>query len=120
MKRRLRVYIAGPYTRPDPCANTHRAIAAADRLWDAGFIPFVPHLSHFWHTMSPRPYEDWLAYDLEWLRCCDVVLRLSGESSGADREVREAEALGIPVYHSVEGLAADRRLTSVPRRTHPT
>ncbi len=30
MTRKTRVYIAGPYSRPDPCANTHAAIAERD------------------------------------------------------------------------------------------
>ena len=98
MGRRTRVYIAGPYTRPDPCVNTNRAMAAWDLLWGLGFAPFCPHWSHYQHTHIPRPYEDWLAYDLEWLRTCDAVLRLPGESSGADKEVAEAVRLGIPVF----------------------
>lgn len=100
------VYIAGPYSRPDPCENTHKAVAAANEVWDAGLIPVVPHLTHFWHTMTPKPYEQWLAYDLEIMRRCDAVLRIPGESSGADAEVAEADRLGIPVFLSMEGLLA--------------
>ena len=103
-----KVYIAGPYSKPDPCVNTRAAILAGERAWAAGFVPFVPHLTHLWHTVSPRPYEDWLAYDLHWLRCCDAVWRLPGESGGADEEVAEAARLGIPVFLSFEALAAWR------------
>ena len=99
-----RVYVAGPYTRPDPCANTHQAILTADLLWDLGFVPFVPHLTHFWHTMSPKPYQAWLDYDNNWLLCCDAVLRIPGESSGADKETALAVASGIPVFHSIADL----------------
>lgn len=99
-----RVYIAGPYTRPDPCINTHSAIMVAERVWAAGMIPFVPHLTHFWHTVKPHPYQDWLSYDMEWLRVCDAVLRIPGESSGADEEVAEAVRLGIPVFYTFEEL----------------
>ena len=77
-----RVYIAGPYTKPDPCINTHVAMLAWDELWALGFTPFCPHWSHFQHTFSPRPYSDWLAYDLEWLPACDAVLRLPGKKIG--------------------------------------
>jgi Domain of unknown function (DUF4406) len=101
---RYRVYIAGPYTRPDPCVNTHRAVAAAQQLLDAGYAPFVPHLTHFWHTMIPGPREQWLELDLAFLPCCHAVLRLPGESAGADSEVREAVQLGIPVVGTVENL----------------
>ena len=99
LKPGTRVYVAGPYTRPDPCVNTKRAVDAGQELLDAGLVPFVPHLTHFWHTMRPNDYKVWLAYDLHWLRQCEVLLRLSGESSGANKEVTEAERLGIPVYH---------------------
>lgn len=101
-----RIYVAGPYTKGDPCVNTHAAIAAGNRLMDAGFAPFVPHLSHFWHTVTPRPYEDWMSLDMRWVEVADAVLRLPGESSGADREVQHAESLGIPVFHSIDELLA--------------
>jgi hypothetical protein len=91
------VYLAGPYTKPDPVENTHYTVRIADVLLDVGVIPVVPHLTMFWHAIRPRPYEDWLRYDLEVLARCDVLLRIPGESSGADREVARAEDLGIPV-----------------------
>ncbi len=99
-----KVYVAGPYTKPDPCINTHNAIQAGEALWAAGLVPFVPHLTHFWHTMAPHPYQDWLEYDIEWLLMCDVVLRLPGESSGADVEVKIAQERGIPVFDSLEAV----------------
>lgn len=100
----MKIYIASPYTNPDPCANTHKAIMVANKLLDIGYIPFVPHLSHFWHTITPRQYEDWTKIDNEFLKCCDCVLRLEGESKGADKEVELAKQLGIPVYYSIEEL----------------
>jgi hypothetical protein len=104
VKRPL-VYVAGPYSKPDPCENTNRAILAANRLLDC-CAPLIPHLSHFWHTVTPKPYEEWLALDLEYLRRCDVVLRLPGESSGADGEVAFALEHGIPVFHDEPALRA--------------
>lgn len=104
MLERLKVYVAGPYTKPDPCANTNKAIAIGNELWDRGFTPYVPHLTHFWHTVSPRPYEDWLAFDLVWLAECDVLLRFPGESSGADKEVVFAQGRSIPVVYSIDEL----------------
>lgn len=100
-----RIYIAGPYTKPDPCINTFNAIKAANTLMDKGYAPFIPHLSHFWHTVSPKPYEAWLDYDNQFLPVCDAVLRLPGESSSADKETAFAESLGIPVYHSIDELS---------------
>lgn len=96
---RPKVYVAGPYTSPDPERNTKRALQAADSLWDLGFAPFVPHLSHYWHQESPKPYEVWMEYDNEFLPICDAVFRLCGHSPGADDEVNRAEALDIPVFY---------------------
>lgn len=101
--RRTRVYVAGPYSS-DPTANTNRAIAVGDMLWQEGYAPLIPHLTHFWHAMHPHPYVEWLEYDNQFLPCCDVVLRIPGESSGADKEVDLATSLGMEVFHSIEEL----------------
>ena len=101
------VYVAGPITIPDPLENTHYAIKAATALLDSGLVaPYVPHLTCFWHVVTPRPYETWLAYDLEILARCDALLRLPGESAGADREVAFAVEQGIPVLWSVDEVEA--------------
>lgn len=96
-----RVYIAGPYTKGDVVVNVHNAMDAAMAVLDAGHAPFVPHLCHFLHMHSPRPYETWIAYDLEFLPACDVLIRLPGDSPGADGEVIAARQRGMPVYASV-------------------
>lgn len=49
-------------------------------------------------------HEDWLGIDLEWVAVSHGVLRLPGDSVGADREVAHAQALGIPVYYHVEDV----------------
>lgn len=102
-----RIYVAGPYTQPDPAANAARAVEAANRIFDAGYWPYIPHLTHFWHPQIPRPYEDWMALDLVWLEVCDALVRLPGDSPGADREVAQAQELGIPVFRGVGALLAE-------------
>jgi len=106
-----RVYVAGPYTQGDVAVNVRKAYEAANQLADLGFAPFVPHATHFWHMLFPRPYEFWLDLDNQFLPCCDGVLRLAGPSSGADKEVNLARKLGIPVFTTIEALVthfADR------------
>lgn len=103
-KPRPRVYIAGPYTTPDPAVNTAKAMGVWHDLQDRGFSPLCPHLSHFLHMHKALPYEEWLAYDNEWIPCCHALLRMEGESSGADKEVELATRLGIPVFYSVREL----------------
>lgn len=69
-----------------------------------GFLPFAPLYSHFQHMVHPRPYSDWIQIDLEWVAVCDCVLRLEGESTGADGEEEYALELGKPVFKSIEAL----------------
>lgn len=104
---RPRIYIAGPYTKPDPCINTHKAIVVANFLWSCGYAPFIPHLCHLWHTMTPKPYEEWTEYDFQFLDCCAAVFRMDGESEGADREVKFAQERGIPVYYTYASLTRE-------------
>lgn len=93
----MRIYIAGPYSKGDVVQNVAMALRVAERVWCMGDIPYVPHLTMFWHFAHPHAYEEWLAYDMEWLKQCQAVIRIEGESSGADREVMAALAMGMPV-----------------------
>ena len=97
----MKVYIAGPYSS-DHAAGVRNAVRAGNIVRDMGHCPFIPHLTHFWDIMYPREYEDWLAYDLEWLAECDVLILLPGSSAGAAGEVNRAFELEISV---VRGLA---------------
>ncbi len=99
-----RIYIAGPYTGGETTLNVRIAVEAGQRIADAGAIPFVPHLYHLWHLLIPGPYEQWMRFDLAWLEKCDALVRLPGESPGADREVAEAERLGLPVFYGVDAF----------------
>jgi len=101
----VRIYIAGPYTKGDVAVNVREAILAADRLVEIGHTPYVPHLTHFWHLVSPKPYEFWLNLDMTILGYwAEAVLRLPGDSHGADGEVQQALANQIPVYYGIEEM----------------
>lgn len=99
-----KIYIASPYTIGDIAVNVKRQIDTADKLMDLGFAPFVPLYSHFQHMIHPRIYTDWIELDLIWVLSCDCVLRLNGESSGADGEVKYAKENNIPVVYSLSEL----------------
>lgn len=98
------IYIASPYTKGDVAVNVRNNIEAADRLAREGFAPFAPLLTHFWHMLFPHPYQFWCDLDMVWLERCDALVRLPGESSGADAEVKRANELGLPVYYSVDAF----------------
>jgi hypothetical protein len=111
------VYIAGPIRRGCIWANVAQADRAMRELMVAGMAVINPMLS-CWagagevrasepHPLAHGEYralgaEPWLSMDLEIVSRCDCVLRLPGESSGADGECRHANAHGIPVFSTVE------------------
>jgi len=114
------IYISGPITTGGNVpVNVRRGIEAGVLLMDAGYVVIVPHEKAFGMEMlSPRSYEDWMAYDFKCIEVCDAVYRMSDwrgnplPSVGGDRETEYARAIGKPVYHSLDtlkaGVPADR------------
>jgi hypothetical protein len=109
------VYIASPYTKGDVAMNTHFQCKVFNQMLDDGKAwPVAPLWSHFQHTLFPRPYKDWIAYDQAMLQLYDACVRLTArlesigyeqhESSGADGEVATFDKLGKPVFASLEDL----------------
>jgi hypothetical protein len=100
----IKVFISSPYTLGDVAVNVKNSLDIADQLMTLGFAPYAPLLSHFQHIIHPRPYQDWMDLDVEYVKSSDCILRLPGESKGADHEVSVARFLGIPVFLSIEEL----------------
>ncbi|MFI8194434.1 DUF4406 domain-containing protein [Streptomyces sp. NPDC085946] len=117
----LLILIAGPYrsgTGGDPqamAANLARLEAAAWPVFAAGHLPVIGE----WIALPvlrsagagpTDPLADRVLYPAadRLLTHCDAVLRLPGESAGADQDVATARRRGLPVYHDV---------TEIPRRT---
>lgn len=105
----LRVYVAGPLSKGNVVGNVRRAIDVAQRLKDRGHFPFSPHLTTFsWYFLhyDKNTLDDsaWQAWNFSWLECCDVLVRLEGESVGSDREVEEARRLGVVVFFGLESF----------------
>jgi hypothetical protein len=127
-KRRARVYIAGPISKGKLADNIDRATAAFKALAQLGAAPWCPQWSvysggatgdgkvgdsgddgppgryyaYIHATGCGLSWREWLDVDLAWVEVADAVLRLSGESAGADEEVALAKSKGIPVFYSVE------------------
>lgn len=115
-----RIYIAGPISRGDLAHNIAQAERAFYALLRAGFAPFCPHWSCYGggpritpsgtvyaiaeRTPAGTTHDDWIGADLPWVGVSDAVLRLPGESSGADLETAEADRLGIPVFGDVAAV----------------
>jgi len=93
------VYIASPYTSIDNFIAVQKQIEAANFLIDNGFVAISPLLNSVLLNMQKeRDWTTWIAIDLELLSKCDALIRLPGESKGADIEVDYARLNGIPVY----------------------
>jgi len=114
------ILIAGPYasgTGGDPALmarNLERLEEAAWPIFQAGHIPMIgewvalPVLS----SAGASGPTDSLAAQVMYptaerlLQHCDAVLRLPGQSQGADQDVAIAMERGIPVYYSLEEVPA--------------
>lgn len=106
---RPRVYVAGPISLGDQNANVRAGVMAGLALFEAGYAPFIPHLSHLINPTAvagTSQYEKWLELDFSFIAVCDALLRLPGESAGADREVAFAQSVGVPVFMDMANLTA--------------
>jgi hypothetical protein len=99
-----KIYIASPYTLGSEGENVRISLDAANELINEGYAPFAPLLAHFQHMIYPQSYEVWMSLDIEWIGVCDAVLRLPGDSSGADREVEYARNNSIPVFYKISQI----------------
>lgn len=100
----IKVYIASPYTKGDVAVNVKNSMDMVNILIEKGYAPFCPLYTHFQHIMHPQDWSVWMELDLEWVAVCDCLLRLPGESKGADIEVEFAKDKCIPIFYSVEEL----------------
>lgn len=101
---RARAYISGPITAGDRNHNFAQAAEAHTKLLLAGIAPLNPMLSMALPGAFDIPHHIWIAADLPWVEVAEAVLRLPGESKGADIECQFAEELGIPVFTDIEAL----------------
>lgn len=92
------IYLAGPMSKGPQFSNMREAMRNGTLLLDAGHAVIVPQLSFLWDLVFPNAYEKWLTMDMEIIQRCDLIIRLPGESAGADREVAFAREHNIPVF----------------------
>jgi len=71
----------------------------AARFFQAGFHVYSPLWLHFAQGQSPVPfkYTDCIDHCLAFLSHCDALIRIPGNSKGADIEVEYAKQNDIPV-----------------------
>ncbi len=109
MTKRPLLYIAAPYTYPDPVMNTHYVSKVAMEIYTRSkWVPLIPHLNIALHFMRPTEAKFWYELDLHYLDHCDAIVRLPGYSEGADNEIEYAIHNGIDVV-DFEQLPMDAR-----------
>ena len=100
------IYVAGPYkSRSLQATNQHISdmSGACELLLNYGFIPFFPHLYHFWDLIATRPEDKWMKLCCAWIDRCDIFTYLQTyiqyeNSIGVEIEYNLASKLGLPIY----------------------
>jgi hypothetical protein len=114
----MMILIAGPYrsgTGDDPdkmAANLARLEEAAWPIFAAGHVPMIgewvalPVLRSAGEPDPTGPLGERVMYPTaqRLLERCDAVLRLPGESTGADQDVAIAQERGLPVYYELDEI----------------
>ena len=115
MSESLMILIAGPYrsnTNDNPVKMRENLLhleQAALPLFRAGHTPMIgewvalPLLNVAGSKSVGDSLYDEIVYPIahRLLSRCDAVLRLPGNSKGADEDVRHAKALGLPIYYQL-------------------
>ncbi|WP_410599045.1 DUF4406 domain-containing protein [Amycolatopsis sp. lyj-90] len=118
MTKPLMILIAGPYrsgTGDDPellARNLARLEEAAWPIFRSGHVPMIgewvalPVLRGAGGKTVADPVAKEVMYPTadRLLHHCDAVLRLPGESTGADQDVAIALSRGLAVYHRIEDI----------------
>jgi hypothetical protein len=106
------VYLAGPMSKGPLLEHVRNAMDAATRIRKVGGVPYLPQLGVLWELRTPQPYEEWMSFDFAWIERCDCLVRLPGESSGADREIEHAKKHGKQVFIGVESWLEHHHLST--------
>jgi hypothetical protein len=118
MNKRMMVLIAGPYrsgTGDDPqkmAENLKRLEEASWPIFQKGHVPMIGEwvALPIWNTAGGKEVGDALYEEIlhptagRLIERCDAILRLAGESKGADNDVKLAKERGIPVYYHIDEL----------------
>jgi hypothetical protein len=120
MNTPMLILIAGPYasgTNGDPDLMRRNLTTLEEAAWpifQAGHIPMIgewvalPILTSAGASGPSDPLAQQVKYPTasRLLQHCDAVLRLPGESKGADQDVAIARERGLPVYTSLTEIPA--------------
>jgi hypothetical protein len=114
----MAILIAGPYrsgTNDDPALmqqNLDRMNTAALAIFRKGHVPLIgewlalPLLKTAGSAIPGDEIYQEISYPVahRLLTKCDAILRIAGESKGADNDVKLARELGLTVYDDLEDI----------------
>jgi hypothetical protein len=117
----MTILVAGPYrsgTNDDPVLmqqNLDRLGAYALALFRAGHIPLIgewlalPLLRVAGSTHPGDEIYQEILYPIahRLIAKCDAILRIDGESKGADNDVKLAKELGLPIFYHIGEITGD-------------
>lgn len=92
------VYLACPITKGNRNWNFFQSCEAQQLLMRKGYAVIAPGLSMLHPNAWNIPYEQWMQGCLPVVERCDLLIRLPGESEGADMEVEHAKKHGVDVH----------------------
>lgn len=110
--RKTMVYLAGPYSHPDPKVRDYRYIQhlkAYTKLLEQGFAVIAPivqgHNAVGYSTaLDLWLHKEWLDLDFNYIERCDIVyiLQIEGwkESKGVNAEIAFCRENDIPIVYS--------------------
>lgn len=118
VKKPQLILIAGPYrsgTNDEPermAENLSRLERVAWPIFQAGHLPVIGewialpvlHAAGASGPLDPLAGQVMYPTARRLLAHCDAVLRLPGDSTGADQDVAIANRRGIPVYHRLRDV----------------
>lgn len=104
-----RVYIAGPIANGHTAnpRTVYKNVRNAERFYEelikAGWTPILPHLSyHAWVNFeNDVHWPRWIELDLDLLDIVCAIVRIPGESIGADMEIQYAVEKNIHVVKCI-------------------
>lgn len=118
-----RVYIAGPISNGHTAnaKTVYNNVKTAEKYYyeliRAGWTPFLPHLSYYPWLDFPTEHDvhwaRWIELDLDWIDSSCALIRIPGESIGADTEVKYATDHNIPVIYASSPQNAVTTLTAL-------
>lgn len=109
-KRKILVYVAGPFnadTKQGRDDNCKKASGVGAQVVNLGGFPVVPH-NNTKDYYGMRGEDFFLDGCIELVLRCDAVIMVPGwkDSLGAQLEAQKAAEAGMPVFKTLEGLAA--------------